>query len=153
MPSVKIKSAFNMPAIEKKIKAFAEAKKQPFIELLKKALINYVETASNRKEYQNQTSALINSTGGRVYENGEMLFDYYPNNVPPRKGEPIEDGATKGRQLADFAANSSLDKGNLIVVVTAGMHYAVYLEAKGREVLTGTAPEIEQALKTALNGR
>lgn len=151
MPSVRptFKAVWRMSDVRKFIDARIAKRREMLIDLFKQSLIEAVDTASNRKEYQNQTAALINSTGGRLYEDGEMLFDYYPNNVPPRTGEPPIDGKQKGRDLADYVGLAKAEKG-LVIVVTAAMDYAIFVEAKGKDVLTGTMPESKRNIVNKL---
>ena len=60
----------------------------------------------------------------------------------------IYNDAEKGEALAKSIGK---DKQGICLIVTAGMNYAVYLEAKGRDVLTSAEVLAKQELPRMLN--
>lgn len=76
------------------------------------------------KGFKDRTANLRSSIGYAVYYNGEQITGSY-------EGTP--EGTKQGQTLADKAAKNTR---GYALVVTAGMYYAVYVESKGRDVLT-----------------
>ena len=74
--------------------------------------------------FKDHTANLRSSIGYAVYYNGEQITGSY-------EGTP--EGTQQGQNLANKAAEGTR---GFALVVTAGMYYAVYVESKGRDVLT-----------------
>lgn len=74
--------------------------------------------------FKDHTGNLRSSIGYAIYYNGRQIESAY--------GDKPE-GASQGQKLADQAAKGTR---GYALVVTAGMYYAVYVESKGRDVLT-----------------
>lgn len=89
--------------------------------------------------FKDRTANLRSSIGYAVYYDGQLLESSY-------KGKPT--GTTTGQALADRIGNNT--KGYALVV-TAGMYYAVYVESKGRDVLTSAEQNAGDWLKEELD--
>ena len=76
------------------------------------------------KGFKDRTANLRSSIGYAVYYDGRQITGSY-------EGTP--EGTSQGQKLADQAAKGTR---GYALVVTAGMYYAVYVESKGRDVLT-----------------
>lgn len=87
--------------------------------------------AINNRGYTDQTGNLTSSFGYVLSYNGKVVTN---------GGFAVKDGATAGAVIGKkLAASKAQDypQGYALVVV-AGMEYAAYVEAKGRNVLTAT---------------
>ena len=98
-----------------------------------------VNTARLSGRYKNQTNNLRSSIGYIISVDGEIIrqgeFDVVKDGY---------DGAKSGEALAQALAKTS--KGITLIVV-AGMHYAVYVSAKGLDVLDSAEIELEKQLQ------
>ena len=135
-----IKAKFNMDAIRR----YAYSKRDAFIEAsleaYKRACIKMVERAKQTNTYQDQTSHLRSSIGCVLYHNGIEVYNYF------KAEEGDEQGVQKGLELARKIAKDAGDKA-ITAVVVAGMEYAVYVEAKGYDVLSGSCHQFSDDLK------
>ncbi|MDR1348325.1 MAG: hypothetical protein LBJ63_07890 [Prevotellaceae bacterium] len=101
---------------------------------------------SNRGErYTDQTGALNSSTGFQLYKDGVLVEDYFELS----QGGDDKDGAkaigiTAGQEAAKRRASEL--GAHICGVVVAGMSYAVYVESKGYDVLTGAYHEFREML-------
>lgn len=77
--------------------------------------------------FMDQTGNLRSSIGYMVFHNGSSLMENYKQVAGGTEG--IERGKALAREVA-----GKFPKGFLLVV-TAGMDYAIHLESKGRDVL------------------
>lgn len=77
--------------------------------------------------FEDQTGNLRSSIGYMVFHNGRSLMDNYKQVAGGTEG--IERGKALAREVA-----GKFPKGFLLVV-TAGMDYAIHVESKGRDVL------------------
>ncbi len=83
--------------------------------------------------FHDQTGNLRSSMGYAIFKDGVAIHTWY-EKVPPKKPKEgvVYDGMERGKQLAEEVGKNT--KG-IVLVVTAGMNYATYVEAKGRDVL------------------
>ena len=91
------------------------------------------------KGFKDHTAHLRSSIGYAVYYNGKQITGSY-------EGAP--EGTSQGQKLADQAAKGTR---GYALVVTAGMYYAVYVESKGRDVLSSAEQKAAQWLQTHLD--
>lgn len=89
--------------------------------------------------FKDHTANLRASIGYAVYYNGKQIIGSY-------EGTP--EGTSQGQKLADQAAKGTR---GFALVVTAGMYYAVYVESKGRDVLSSAEQKAAQWLQTELD--
>lgn len=100
---------------------------------------NVVNTARLSGEYLDQTGNLRSSIGYIISVDGEIIRQGEFNVV-----KDGENGTKSGEALAQALAKTS--KGITLIVV-AGMHYAVYVSAKGLDVLDSAEIELEKQLQ------
>lgn len=91
------------------------------------------------KGFKDRTANLRSSIGYAIYYNGEQITGSY-------EGTP--EGTQQGQNLANKVAEGTR---GFALVVTAGMHYAVYVESKGRDVLTSAEQKAGDWLKARLD--
>lgn len=98
-----------------------------------------VNTARLSGEYLDQTGNLRSSIGYIISIDGEIIRQGEFNVV-----KDGENGTKSGEALAQALAKTS--KGITLIVV-AGMHYAIYVSAKGLDVLDSAEIELGKQLQ------
>jgi len=138
---------------------------------LERACEEVVEKAKTVDTYIDQTGNLRSSIGYVIYYNGEEVLSSFSAEKAEKdrrylqigknsKGEKYghvrktpggsgEDGAAKGLAFARSKAEESGADG-FVAVVVAGMEYALYVESKGFDVLTGSALRFGELVKAQL---
>lgn len=138
---------------KKKLLAVVRRWQIKFLQRLGEVCITHARDLPPSVGYNDQTGAARSSTGYTIFEDSTAIRE----NFKAVRGN--EEGIKAGKKLAREVAESGRYRGIYIVFV-AGMHYTVYLEAKGRDVLTSAeilalreAPklleEINKAIKQA----
>lgn len=103
--------------------------------------------------FHDQTGNLRASIGYMVFKDGVAVSENYAGKAT--------EGASKGKMLAKTVGAKYTT--GISLVVTAGMNYAIYVEAKGRDVLTSAeilakqelpkmVAELKSNINKALNG-
>ncbi len=126
-----IKANFSDSYLKEIMNQFTGAVKDSISDAMKIACLKMVERAKQTNTYKDQTGNLRSSIGYILYHNGKEIS---------RQFEIVkdgEDGIRKGSALARDVA-SEYGKG-FVAVVVAGMNYAAYVEAKGKDVITGSS--------------
>jgi hypothetical protein len=138
-----ITSNFNMQALRR----YAESRKNEFIEATleacKLACIKMVERAKQTNTYQDQTHKLRSSIGCVLYHNGAEVFNYFESTGGEMGSDGIQDGLTYAQNVAEQQGNKAI-----VAVVVAGAEYAMYVESKGYDVLTGSTRQFSSDLKS-----
>jgi hypothetical protein len=153
-----IKATFTLPDVEAYILQQKTRGEQAFLNVLNFAALEFVNEARSKTTYQDRTGNLRSSIGYIILQNGQQIFqDFRQAEVPianPTEGEQnrpkqiIQDGVQTG---IDFAATiaSEYPKG-IVLVCVAGMEYALYVEAKGFDVITESSLNLITRIKTLL---
>lgn len=138
-----IEANFNMDALRK----YAYEKKDEFIEAAleayKLACIKMVQRAKQTNTYQDQTHKLRSSIGCVLYHNGAEVFNYFESTGGEKGGDGVQEGLACARSVAEQQGNKAI-----VAVVVAGADYALYVEAKGYDVLTGSKRQFHDDLKS-----
>ena len=123
-----------------------------------------IEARTNHT-YKDQTGALTSSIGYMVFKNGIAIRENFEKQSPLKYSpdftwkvrkdgssslkEPLkakeatpEEGLEKGKDLAKKIGAEHSE--GLVLIVVAGMHYALYVEAKGYNVLASAEHLAEQ---------
>jgi len=137
-----IKANFNMDDIRKRVYAQRDKFIEASMEAFKLACIKMVDRAKQTNTYMDQTHALRSSIGCVLYHKGVEVFNYFKAEDGEGSTEGVEKGLALARKIAEEAGNKLI-----VAVVVAGMDYAVYVEAKGRDVLTGSTHQFADDLK------
>lgn len=103
-----------------------------------------VNEARERGSYKDRTGNLRGSIGYGVFKDGEPVTS---GGFEPVNGSP--DGPDTGRTLLAKIGGENPQGFSLVVV--AGMNYAVYVEARGYNVLTSSELLAERELPGLLN--
>lgn len=131
-----IKPQFTKNDIRKRLDAFLEEVEKAEIEALAKLgeeCVTHAREIPAEVGFKDQTGNLRSSMGYVIFKDGVAIHTWY-EKVPPKKPKEgvVYDGMERGKHLAEQVG--SVTKG-IVLVVTAGMNYATYVEAKGRDVL------------------
>lgn len=94
----------------------------------------------HQPNYRDQSSNLRNSIGAVVYVGDEEVFSSFGTGA----------GATKGKSFADSLASQHFSSQGIICVIVAGMDYALKVESKGYDVITGSCEKLPDMLETNL---
>lgn len=91
----------------------------------------------HKPNYRDNTANLRNSIGAVVYVGSEEVFSSFGSGV----------GATQGKKFADSIASEHFSSGGIICVIVAGMDYALRVESKGYDVITGSCEKLPDMLE------
>lgn len=124
------------------------------LQYLGEECVNHARSLPSDVGFMDQTGNLRSSIGYVVYLNGTPVGANFEQKAAP-KGDGAE-GKSRGEKLAKEIAEK-YPKGFVLVVV-AGMNYALYVESKGRDVLTSAqhlaereCPRIIKEIKEQVN--
>ena len=132
---------FKASDIEKQLLQWAEAIERAAIERLKFLGEKFISYCRQTDTYQDQTGNLRSSVGYAILRNGVTVFESFPG---------AKDVGVKAGKVAVREALRELPAGNYLYLIgVAGMHYALILESKGKDVITGGALHT-QAAATAM---
>lgn len=120
------------------------AAKKAYILRLQQAGEMFVSLARNSGAYTDQTGNLRSSVGYIIGDNGRLIDDNF--HASP-KGDQFGKGIAEGRRLAI----ENISPKGLCLIGVAGMDYAAAVEARGKDVISGSSLQVEQWLKTALS--
>lgn len=114
--------------------------------LLAKAGELFVKYARENGGYSDQTGNLRSSIGYLIVCSNEILSENFEQSD---KGTDRTTGLGKARQLA-MQIGSSHPSGWLLICV-AGMNYAASVEARGKDVITGSVTAMEEDLRKQID--
>lgn len=105
--------------------------------------VNHARTVPAQIGYHDRTGALRASTGYAIFSNGKQVHGNFNGSEAVTNGDSaaMEAGKAAAQSLANEVAQANPI--GWVLVVVAGMEYAVYVEATGRDVLT-TAEQLAQ---------
>ncbi|MCL1932758.1 MAG: hypothetical protein FWF53_02950 [Candidatus Azobacteroides sp.] len=102
--------------------------------------------AKQNHKYTQQTGALNSSVGFQLYKDGVLTDSYFEQS----QGGNDKDGAkAKGVSAGEktTAQRASELGAHICAVIVAGMPYAIYVESKGYDVLTGAEKQFPSILE------
>lgn len=138
---------FNIDDIFNQIGAKINMITEGVIEAMEKTCLEITTKAKQLDTYKDQTNNLRSSIGYIVYNNGEKVAENFT-----QAGGGIEGtggaGIEKGKKIAAEAAKEFPE--DLVGVVVAGEDYALYVESKGYDVITGPCLEAYTILEKNL---
>lgn len=97
----------------------------------------FVNWARSVDSYKDHTGNLRSSVGYIIAKDGDIQKDVFPGDK--------SEGVSEGRKIAEEVLQE--ESGGYVLIVVAGMDYAAYVESKGFDVLSGSAPSAERLLK------
>ena len=131
---------FTTKQLEAQLISWAAQNERKFIIALGYIGEDFVNKARSIDTYLDDTGNLRSSIGYVIAKNGRILKRNYKQVGDGNKG------VTMGLNLADEAA-AEHPRG-LVLIVTAGMEYALPLESMNYDVLTGSIPSERQVLES-----
>lgn len=139
---------FTPAQFDRWFEVFEEQAEVAIYKKLQEAGEYFVKMARESGTYQDQTGNLRSSIGYVIVKDSTVLFKNFAKAGKPKaeSKEPIT-GDQVGERLATRIASGI--KGFVLVGV-AGMNYSVYVEAKGREVISGSALQTEVWLRKSI---
>lgn len=143
------------------IKKFIEAKQKKLYEVIITKLEyrgeDFIGKARSTRTYKDRTANLRNSIGYAVVHNKKVVKINFPNDAAPgmdlkmRRGEILtsakakarrearKGGAKEGMEFIRDIIKSKIEDNGFYLICVAGKNYAIYVESKGFDVITGTA--------------
>lgn len=100
-----------------------------------------IEYARSLNTYQDQTGNLRSSIGYAIYYNGGLV---------DRNFKKVKDGS-EGMSEGEKHAARKIPRSGFVLVVVAGMDYALAVQSRGYDVLDGAEIEAEKVLTRQLN--
>ena len=137
---------FTKADVKKRIDAFLDMVEQKQIARLQRLGEMCLIEARNNKGYMMQTGALLSSTGYQVFVDGVAIHSQF-DAASGAESEAAARGIKTGQTIAEQIGKET--KGVALVVV-AGMNYATYVEARGKNVLTSAEHLAERELPKML---
>ncbi|GAB3666410.1 hypothetical protein GCM10028791_42210 [Echinicola sediminis] len=107
--------------------------------------LEFVRDARLNADFTDRTGNLRSSIGFVLLKDGRPIHQDFEKSW--KKGTDKETGVEKAIKYASEVAGAELNIGYTLVVV-AGMDYAVYVEASGKDVLTGSSIKAEKNIKS-----
>lgn len=137
-----IKANFDSTDVRKRFNAFLEVIEKRQIERLQylgEMCVKHARLIPKNIGFEDQTGNLRSSIGYMVFKDGMAVKGKYAQILGG------SEGAQAGEALARKVGSKSKDN-KIMLVVTAGMNYAIYVESKGRDVLTSAENLAKQEL-------
>lgn len=110
-------------------------------QMLGEMCVNHARSIPKEQGFEDQTGNLRSSIGYMVFVDGVAIHSFY---------NQVKEGATGVKAGEALAKKMGQDQKGVCLIVTAGMNYAIYLEAKGRDVITGAEHLAERELPRML---
>ena len=133
-----IKPTFNVGDVRNRFDAFLDAVERKQIARLQRIGEKCLAYArdSHPNNWQDQTGNLRSSVGYMVFVNGKAVHNSPFDQISARE---TRDGVeyNGGQQGESLCKRIGGETSGIALVVVAGMNYAVHVESKGRDVLTG----------------
>ena len=125
--------------LESKRKEIEQYIRSEFIEVGER----FMDYAQTNGEYMNHTYALISSIGYVVVFRGQVIHENFK----------VIGSGSNGREMGIKVAHEAIrelpDDTDYALIGVAGMGYAIYVESRGKDVITGSATNVvEQMLKS-----
>ncbi|QGY44144.1 hypothetical protein GM418_10880 [Maribellus comscasis] len=115
-------------------------------QLLKYAGEQFLRRARLNKEFKDDTGNLQSSIGYVVAKNRRIIINAIEGLEPEKQ---TAKGKTYGVRLAE-AIIADYPMGYVLVGV-AGMEYGVYVEANGKDVITGSIPQTKKLIREIMD--
>lgn len=141
--AVSITPKFSKADIQKMLAKKKQVIEKVIISRFQRIGETFITNARNNNTYTDQTGNLKSSIGYVILKDGEQIFGSSFEQVK----EGIK-GTKAGPKLTD-EVSKKYTRGFVLIVV-AGMEYALYVEAKGYDVLTASSIAAENDLKKAV---
>lgn len=141
---IQLNSSFSFEAWSNAAK---ENAKNAIVSVLTDVGLQCITEARSNGNYVDQTGNLRSSIGFCIVEDGKVVNSVFAdqmNDGRPRNPE----GIANSRQT--LASVASTQTSGICLVVAAGMHYAIYVEGRGKNVLTSAELLAERVIPDTL---
>ena len=147
-----IKPSFKIGDVEKRLNAFLDVVQRRQIQRLQRLgekCVAYARDA-HPNNWEDQTGNLRSSIGYMVFVDGVAIHNSPFDQVSP--ANPQQNVSYNGGQQGESLCRKIGEQtSGVCLVVVAGMNYAVHVESKGRDVLTGAEHMAERDLPKELD--
>lgn len=136
-----IEPQFDQGLIRKRMTAFLEVIEEKQIErlqMLGEMCVTHARLIPPEVGFRDQTGNLRSSIGYMIFKDGVVIHTGYKQVQGGNEG--VNAGQTLAKKVAQKYTNG------IVLVVTAGMNYAIHVESKGRDVLTSAESLARQEL-------
>jgi hypothetical protein len=146
---------FTVADVKERCDKFVEVVEEEQVKLMSYLGEKCLIEARNFHGYTDQTGALTSSMGYVILKDGVAIKEFFgsPREGSEKKGRTTPQiGLERGQEFAKSLTDlyrEDLAKG-LILIVLAGMNYAIYVESKGFNVLSSAQHLAEQELPRML---
>lgn len=142
-----ITSSFNRDEMKHQFDAFTAEVEKMQIEVMQELGEMCVTEMRLNKGYMMQTGALLSSSGYTVFKDGVAIHTAFEAASGAESGAAAK-GMKKGQELATKVGKETT---GLSLVVVAGMNYAVYVESKGKNVISSAEHLAQRELPRMLS--
>lgn len=142
-----VEPKFNLDDIFYQVWQKVDAIIEGVLEAMQKTCLEITINAKQLDTYKDQTNNLRSSIGYVVYNNGQKIAEHFSQAGSGTEGGGPS-GMEKGKKVAEEAAKEFPN--DIIGVVVAGEDYALYVESKGYDVITGPCLEAYSILEKNL---
>lgn len=132
---------FDASALMKGVYAEIQRMDELILANLNRVGLEFVRNARTKADFTDRTGNLRSSIGYVILKNGQVVDSNFEDSS---QGTDKATGKAKGFDYA--MANVEANIGYVLIVV-AGMEYAVYVESMGYDVITGSSMTAEDELK------
>lgn len=137
---LKVVPAFGKDVFASAMSIAIERAKRRAINLFIEAGRSFNDYTKANKGFENQTFSLISSIGFIVVSDGDLVHEEF-----------IEGGNSLGKSKGLNVAKANKEDQGVMLICVAGEDYAMYVESKGKDVITGSAQFATSWLRNILN--
>lgn len=131
-----IRPKFTSDDVRRRFDRFLDVVERQELDRLKylgEMCVTHARSVPANRGFHDRTGNLRSSIGYVIFKDGVAVMDNFAEVNGPEGGNAAE-AIQKAKTVADRAARKHPT--GFCLVVTAGMEYAIYVESKGRDVLT-----------------
>lgn len=139
-----IKAKFNIDKLFEGVYEKVEIITATVIDAIQMACLEVTNNAKALDTYKDQTHYLRSSIGFVIYDHGEKVAEKFTSSGGAKGSEGVAEGQ---RIAAEAAAQYPND---IVGVIVAAADYALYVESKGYDVITGPCNELNAILEKYL---
>lgn len=141
-----IKQLFSQLELDMWFDIFEKNSESALYEKLQEAGEYFVKLARESGTFKDQTGNLRSSIGYVIVKNGTLLTKNFAKHTKSQIKTPID-----GDKVAEkIAINIASQIKGFALIGLAGMNYSVFVEAKGYEVISGSALQTEMWLRKSI---
>lgn len=141
---ISITADFNFDDLDRVIEHETQQWFDSLVDDYRQTGIRFVERAVAKATFNNITWNLRSSIGYLIIWNGDVLESYFKDLKDGTEGQEV------GRDYALFVAKLIDEGEGLSMALVAGEEYAVFVESKGKDVISGSSAYFETEIKALL---